>query len=712
MEPGGTQIVEPCDLCGAVGYPEAIATCIQCKVNCAHVYCMKVFLKIVPDDWICEICDPGKDTTSLKYVEDNNFSRDPGFDSSDITGHENTHSTSPSKMHNSGSQTCSRSQKVGGTGKVKFISEEEAIRLCGGKVSSKSFPTNSSMQKMYSQSKKGSAKVSFMNVKPNSSPSRMGHGKLLRHSGVQKTTLTNQQSPQSLAKDRSRECDWRDHSSSFIRPVNKEEISRANALKGDDKALYSTQANSLPINTEGVSCANDECSRSNVDERDLPNTQNFQLYLCCIPSSYATWKGGFKFQSAALCDLYDGLEALPSCTVHRKAYYYSCKLPAVLEVEPLPISSVLIDLFQNDCPGLQEVALYFFPSDNCERSRQNLNLIFGFLDTKNAMLKSVIDDGVELLVFTSKQLNEDSQGIIEKLEVNNFLWGVFRPKEDGRAIEELNDTEAADMDVDMVGGQDVSGRIDSVQNRIDKHINFSINSGEGLMLKAASEKAKDNKIMIASGDLNLNVRDKISLPTNLEKNIKTEVADMDIDMVGGQDVLGRIDSVLNRKDEAGNLSLNYGGGTQFPFDIFPLKSVQDYYKIMDTKIAPPGFERVHELKDSQPLSLKSKRTNSVENREDRPGNLAINSGEGAILENTSEKAEDKKALTTTNYKPSLISDLRKNVKTVFPFDEFPLKSVQDYHKIMDTKDAPPGFEGVQEEQNLENLKFKRVHDLY
>ena len=34
-------------------------------------YCMKVFLKIVPDDWICEICDPGKDTTSLKYVEDN-----------------------------------------------------------------------------------------------------------------------------------------------------------------------------------------------------------------------------------------------------------------------------------------------------------------------------------------------------------------------------------------------------------------------------------------------------------------------------------------------------------------------------------------------------------------------------------------------------------------------------------------------------------------
>ncbi|XP_028763523.1 uncharacterized protein LOC114753430 [Neltuma alba] len=728
QQQGDTHSVEPCDVCGDVGYPEVIAACTKCKVARAHVYCMKVFLKMVPDDWICETCDSGNDTVSLKYAENKNFSRDPGFDTSDIAEHENMHSTSPCKMHNSGLQTCSRSQKVGGTGKVKFIPEEEAIRLCGGKVSSKSFPANSSMHKMYGQSKNISAKVSSMNVKPTSIPPPVGHGKLSRHSGAQKTTITNQQTSHSLAKDWSRECDWRDHSSSFIKPVNKGETFRANALKGDDKASYSTQASPLPISTEaaaetldqelekltekepcaasqvgrfsplvhpseildqlvetpnkkepsaaiqvgqslpvvdsGVVCANGEYDRSNVDKRDLGSIQmNFMLYRCCMPSSYAAWKGGFKFQNAALRELYDGLEAFPPCTVHCKAFYYACKLPSVVEVQPLPISSFLIDLFQNDCPGLQDVALYFFPSDNCERSRQDLNDIFEFLDAKNAMLRGVVD-GVELLVFTSKQLNEDSQGSIERLNAKNFLWGVFRLKE-GRAIEELTDTEAVDMDIDMVGGQDVLGRVDSVQNRKDKPGNFSINSGEGIILQKTSEKAKDNKI---------------SLPTDLRKNIKTE----------------------------------------FPFDKFPLKCTQDYDKIMNTRCAPPGFEGVRELNGSKHPSLKSESIASVENRRDRPGNFPINSGEGAIRQYTSEKTEDKKTLVTSSGsnlnvsdKPSLSADLRKNMKVEFPFDKFPLKSVQDYHKIMNTRDAPPGFEAVQEESlQHPSLKLKSVYDLY
>lgn len=47
---------------------------------------------------------------------------------------------------------------------------------------------------------------------------------------------------------------------------------------------------------------------------------------------------------------------------------------------------------------------------NC-RSRQDLNLIFKSLHDKNAMLKTVVDK-VELLVFTSKGLDEDSQGMV------------------------------------------------------------------------------------------------------------------------------------------------------------------------------------------------------------------------------------------------------------------------------------------------------------
>lgn len=200
----------------------------------AFSYCMRVFIKEVPDDWVCEICNPVNiDSTSFDYVEDKSGPRYTGFDSdsSDRMGNQNRRSTSPYKILKSGPQPCSRSHKVGGTGKVKFIPEEEAIRLCAGKASSKSVYVNPSMHKMNAQSTKVSAKVSSMNVKrnfftspvghgklpahnakvssmnvkPNSSPSLVDHGKLPRHSGVQKTSSI-QQSPHSLAKGNILDC--------------------------------------------------------------------------------------------------------------------------------------------------------------------------------------------------------------------------------------------------------------------------------------------------------------------------------------------------------------------------------------------------------------------------------------------------------------------------------------------------------------------------
>lgn len=43
-------------------------------------------------------------------------------------------------------------------------------------------------------------------------------------------------------------------------------------------------------------------------------------------------------------------------------------MPPVLQLESLPALNVLTDVFQNDSPSLQDIALYFFPSDNNERS--------------------------------------------------------------------------------------------------------------------------------------------------------------------------------------------------------------------------------------------------------------------------------------------------------------------------------------------------------
>jgi hypothetical protein len=43
-------------------------------------------------------------------------------------------------------------------------------------------------------------------------------------------------------------------------------------------------------------------------------------------------------------------------------------MPSVLQLESLSASNVLTDVFQNYSPTLQDIALYFFPSENNERS--------------------------------------------------------------------------------------------------------------------------------------------------------------------------------------------------------------------------------------------------------------------------------------------------------------------------------------------------------
>lgn len=166
---------------------------------------MRIFLGIVPEVWFCESCHSRNDTISPKYLGNKIFSGDLGLDVSDVTDHENTHSTSPYKKHSAGRQASSSSQKVVGTGKVKFIPAEEAIRLSCGDLSSKTFLANYYAHKTWKtngQFKKVISKIPSPTVKPNPSLP-MGHWKLPRHTGVQKNSMTNQQAPHSLSKGES-----------------------------------------------------------------------------------------------------------------------------------------------------------------------------------------------------------------------------------------------------------------------------------------------------------------------------------------------------------------------------------------------------------------------------------------------------------------------------------------------------------------------------
>ncbi|KAE9587472.1 hypothetical protein Lalb_Chr23g0273991 [Lupinus albus] len=254
-------------------------------------------------------------------------------------------------------------------------------------------------------------------------------------------------------------------------------------------------------NAGGVLCAVSECNKS-VEKSDLQSIQeNFNLYRNFLPSSIATWRGKFQIREAAASNkVYDGFKAQPPCTVNSKAYKFSSTMPSPLRLESRPTLNVLTDVFQNDCPTLQDIALYFFPLDHIERYRENFNSIFEFMNAEKLMLSSVID-GVELMVFTSNELHVISRGTIATAnkDKKHFLWGVFRRIKIHKGSEIKPVKEPVEMDADMIRGKEVS---------IER-----------------------------SADM---IRGKEAC---IERSVDMEAVDMDVDMIGGKDVAGRIDHV-------------------------------------------------------------------------------------------------------------------------------------------------------------------------
>ncbi|KAJ1402785.1 hypothetical protein SESBI_27776 [Sesbania bispinosa] len=228
-------------------------------------------------------------------------------------------------------------------------------------------------------------------------------------------------------------------------------------------------------------------------------------------------------------------------------------MPSVLQLESFSAMNVLTDVFENDSPSLQDIALYFFPSDNTERSRKNLNSVLKFMKHEKSMLRSFID-GVELLIFASNHLNMDLRGTVAAVNAGHFLWGVFRQNRIDKAIERLPDMEPIDMDVDMIGGKDVVERIDHVHK--DKPKSLSDWSLDGTVLQSTSRKVEE-KTLITSSHLNLCVQDKSVLSEELRKKTKSELSS----------------------------------------DPFLRNSVKEYSKYLDKLDVPPGFE-VHAKKFS------------------------------------------------------------------------------------------------------------------
>lgn len=73
-------------------------------------------------------------------------------------------------------------------------------------------------------------------------------------------------------------------------------------------------------------------------------------------------RGSFKFvDTVTPNESYVGFQAHPPYIVHRKAYEFSKQMPTVLQFERLHRCSLWAELFQDDSPDGDDIALYFFP---------------------------------------------------------------------------------------------------------------------------------------------------------------------------------------------------------------------------------------------------------------------------------------------------------------------------------------------------------------
>ncbi|KAK8465857.1 hypothetical protein PHAVU_009G191900 [Phaseolus vulgaris] len=305
-----------------------------------------------------------------------------------------------------GSWASKRKPSVRG-GKVKYLDLDEVIRLSSGKASAVS---KNVIPKIPSLSPKANLPILPPKVL----------GKLPRNDEVRKKPMTNQHASCSL-------------------------------FKGGE---HSDDA---------------ECNRSNMEKNDPQSIQkNLNLYRKFLPSSIHAWRGQIQIlQTASSWILYDGFEAQPPCIVNKKAYKFSREMPSVLHLEAFPALNVLTNIFPDESPKLQDIALYFFPSECTDRFRKDLNDILKFMNDEKAMLRSFID-GVELLVFTSNQLDIDSRGVIAEVKGGHFLWGVFRQFKIDKAIQRVPAMEPVDMEIDMIGGKDVEGKVDHFQKHKPK----------------------------------------------------------------------------------------------------------------------------------------------------------------------------------------------------------------------------------------------------
>ncbi|CAH9143819.1 unnamed protein product [Cuscuta epithymum] len=418
-----------CDICGDVGIAETIIACANCKVNQEHIYCMREYCEGPTKDWQCEECTK-RNEKQLSCGNSQSASQVPPK-----TTTKDLQSGSPRKS-NRGRGCVNWENKVL-KGRTKYLSIQEVLTLPRQQNNSSNFKKTG-----YSSP-----------LSPKKHPS----------------------TPRSRKKHSSSRLSPKKHSSTPLSP--KKNISTPLS----SKKHISTPTSRTAVNHEGSFIPNfqhPKKPRKVVKGQDVKNFSN-------DPVLYPSWKG-----SLTVCDTlnFHGLQAHHSSKACKKLMDFTKLLPEVLDFQLVPRGDVWLKLFSDYCPTRDDIGLFFLPGD-MKRSKEYVTLLELIGEHDLVMRKQI--ENMEMLVFASTVLQEDCQ----KVRGKHFLWGLFYragkkekaanvqhvvsdiKRTGGKNEGEVDDSEEADMEIDMVGGKSV-GTVDVVmcKRSSDSQVQFDHSS--------------------------------------------------------------------------------------------------------------------------------------------------------------------------------------------------------------------------------------------
>ncbi|XP_016563342.1 uncharacterized protein LOC107862324 isoform X2 [Capsicum annuum] len=526
-----------CGICGDIGFEEAIVTCYKCKNVDMHQYCILGYREDAQEDWCCEECDKGKGVMSSSRGLENEYSGSKLHASAKVF----QNCVPPKKRDRFPGGHSINWEKEVQTGKTRYLPVEEALGLSSG---TKWMKTTSSSRVVPTKSMETMTRGNF------SKPSFPEKCPVQRSSG-----LAGYTKPQNLQK-----------------------------AKITEQSKKAAQISKCP-------------GGSSILERRSPNAVNESRMIPtthpCDPAKYPSWKGSFDILGAL--DFAPGMfnnfiHAHPPSRVRRKVYEFSRVLPDTLKFELVPRGDNWASLFNDNCPGKEDIGLYFFASER-ERSEIYIALV-EFMRIKDLVMRALIND-VELLVLASTALCSDSQ----RLNSKHFLWGLFhRVGQDTVRCAQGGSNEVTDMVINMIGGEDVCTASEIDMECYQNEVGMVGNQDEVEMEvdMIAGEKVGTLDIVVNEVDMG-GYQNEVVMEGNQDE------VEMEVDMMAGENV-GKLDIVVSSTTRNGfdsslketvTAATSNGSESVGPFISRASESWKELPRVVKSEAAddffPPGF---------------------------------------------------------------------------------------------------------------------------